>query len=201
MKKHLLSLSWLLICFFILSTGCQALKDPKKENGLLTGDELEQYTSQFGFPLEQVKENLAFSDLTVTDDAIGIWQTSAKRVVSGLEFSLLLYENPYDGNLYRYSYGYSAPDESVLETGFSIASQAMEAYGSPSTYPGISSGIFNEEGKPKEPDPSEEFFCETWQISENVQFKLSIFLSEEQNIINLEYSNEGAEWQLKPRKK
>ena len=199
MKKNIL---FLLFIFTLgLSTGCNPQKSPENGTGLLTGDELEHYTSQFGLPLDQVKENLAFSDLTLTDDALGIWQTSEKRAVNGLEFSLLLYENPYDGSLYRYSYGFGAPDETVLETGFSIASQAMEAYGSPSTYPGISTGIFNQEGKPKEPDPSEEFFCETWQISEEVQFKLSIFLTEEQNIINLEYSNEPAEWQPRPRKK
>lgn len=76
----------------------------------------------------------------------------------------------------------------------------MEIYGTPSTYPGISTRIFTEEGELKEPEPSEDEFSETWQISEEVQFKLSIFLFDEQTIINLSYSNQTAEWQPRQRK-
>ena len=58
-----------------------------------------------------------------------------------------------------------------------------------------STRIFTEEGELKEPEPSEDEFSETWQISEEVQFKLSIFLFDEQTIINLSYSNQTEEWQ------
>ena len=159
MKKSVLSL--LLICILIFSAGCQAQKGPEGGTGLLSGDELELYTSQFGLPLEQVKENLSFSDLKLTDEVHGTWEVSEKRTINGLEFSLNLIENPFDNSLYEYVYGCSLLDDNARETGFSIASQAMEIYGAPSTYPGISTRILTEEGELKEPEPSEDEFSET----------------------------------------
>jgi len=199
MKKRITSIvmSALLLSLF---PGCQQnAGEPENQTGLWKGDELELYLSQFGVPLEQVKENLGLSEDDLTEGNYGEWNLTEKREIEGMDFfqSLTVFpegsdydQRGYDwqdfdcnNTLYRMDLVYyekADADTSIdqlWEKALDFALQAKEVYGEPSTYPGLGSRLFDGDGNLKREKASSG--REEWHVSEDVTAELSIYCDDE----------------------
>lgn len=195
-----------LILLTILS-GCRQSTAEKRKDGLWAGEELEMYLSQFGVPLEEVKENLGLSENDLTEGKHGEWNFTKNREINGLDFSRTLSVFPegtdYDGKgfdwngfnhtetVYRMDFTYlgkadeNSSIDQLLEKGMAFAIQIKEAYGVPSTYPGIEQRVFDEEGNLK----GEKYnsYREEWQLSEGITANLSIYCDDQGIMLQLTY--------------
>lgn len=175
------ALALCLVGMIVLLGGCSR---SQANTGLLRDDDLTSHEKLLGQPLYTVVKELGFSEGQVTPcQEVGLWETGEKRRIADQEFEWFLLSDVATDLLYGYWYRYEGTDKvQVLDTANQVLTEALEAYGQPTTYPGslnrfssLDEDTWNNAVKKGEIQD----WYEEWSVGENTRCTLTLTVIDE----------------------
>lgn len=190
MKRRLLSLFLSLIPLLLLA-GCE--KEPPF-GGLLTSDEVIQCELLYGEDMEAFQQAQGISDKEIERVHGGDrWRLYWKRKIEGEAFTQNCLASK-DG-LYGVRYELrlkNGQEEKALPITLALYEHAMEAYGKPTTDPGVPDRISESLDILKKGQLLDRNFEETWDVGVLSEFTILSMVDVEEAVIYLTYQSKGA---------
>lgn len=193
MKKRLLSLFLSLVPLLLLA-GCEK---ERPFGGLLTSDEVIQCELLYGEDMETFQQAQGISDKEIEQVHGGDrWRLYWKRKIEGEAFTQnCLASKGEEGGLYGVRYELRLKDgqeKKALSITLALYEHAMEAYGKPTTDPGVPNRISESLDVLKKNQLLDCNFEETWDVGVDSEFTIFSMIDVEEAVIYLTYQSKDA---------